>query len=342
MIKRKTIEKIFLLTTTIAILLVMHLHKLMYLPADPAGAPVIVMIERGDAFSTITQRLFKKGVINDKKGFKLAGLIKGAHSKLKVGAYDLSSSMTPVEILNVLVSGKTKKHRVTFPEGYTIWDMAALLLNKKLLDEQGSKKFINLAMDPIFSKGLGVEGGTLEGFLFPDTYDFNYGVSVEEILRILVSRFNEIYDKELRYLELPRGFTIGDIVTLASIVQKETGVVEEMALISSVFHNRLLKGYRLQSDPTIIYGIMRIREFNGNLTRKDLKEKTAYNTYVIYGLPPGPVANPGKDALIAAYRPANENYLYFVSKNDGTHKFSKNLAEHNKAVRFYQKEYFRK
>ncbi len=150
----------------------------------------------------------------------------------------------------------------------------------------------------------------------------------------MVLRFKEVYTDDMVQEAQKRGMTLKEVVTLASIIEKEAGNVDEMPVISGVFHNRLRKNYKLQSDPTVIYAI---DNFNGNLTRKHLRTKTSYNTYTNYGLPPGPIANPGRQALIAALNPATVPYLYFVSKNDGTHHFSRNLKEHNGAVNYYQK-----
>jgi UPF0755 protein len=182
---------------------------------------------------------------------------------------------------------------------------------------------------------LGLEGPGLEGYLFPDTYRFTKGMNVEEIILKMVGRFKEVYENAgLSEQARKEGFTVKQVVTIASIVEKEAGSVEEMEKISSVFHNRLKKGYRLRSDPTVIYGI---EDFDGNLTKRHLLTYTPYNTYINLGLPPGPISNPGRAALHAALNPSEEGYLYFVSRNDGTHHFSKTLKEHNRAVDYYQK-----
>ena len=190
-----------------------------------------------------------------------------------------------------------------------------------------------MANDPEFIKSLKLDVPNLEGYLYPETYLFTPGIDEAQLLRMLVEQFHNQLDpallKKAKQLNLNRH----QLVTLASIIEKETGLVKEMPLISSVFHNRLRRGIPLQTDPTVIYGI---KNFDGNLTRNHLKTPTPYNTYMIKGLPPGPIANPGKAALNAAAEPAKSEYLYFVARGDGSHYFSKTLKEHNGAVRKYQ------
>jgi UPF0755 protein len=189
------------------------------------------------------------------------------------------------------------------------------------------------AGDPAFARSHGIPAGSLEGYLFPDTYLFPRGVSAEAILTTMLQRFRSVFTAEWEQRAAQIGLTVHEVVTLASIIEKETGAPSERPLISSVFHNRLKKGMRLETDPTVIYGI---RDFDGNLTRKHLETFTPYNTYVIKGLPPGPIASPGKDALEAALFPAQTGYFFFVSKNNGTHHFSSSFEEHQNAVQRYQ------
>jgi UPF0755 protein len=182
-------------------------------------------------------------------------------------------------------------------------------------------------------KTVGVEANSLEGYLFPDTYRLDKTMPEEAIIKKMVSRFWEIFNVDLQNRSRELGFSYHQVVTLASIIEKETGAEEERRLISAVFHNRLKRKELLQSDPTVIYAV---KDFDGNLTREDLKLDSRYNTYRYAGLPPGPIANPGRASLIAALHPAEVDYLYFVSKNDRTHEFSSDLKQHNAAVRKYQ------
>jgi UPF0755 protein len=239
--------------------------------------------------------------------------------------------MSPLNILNILKKGAIITHPYTIPEGFTARQIGELYDKKGLLNMH---EFLEAAGDSDIAGHYGISGPGLEGYLYPDTYQFGLGLSPKAVINVMVKRFQEVIDPfRARAKEL--GMTIEEVVILASIVEKETGRAEERPLIASVFLNRLKKRMRLESDPTVIYGL---NGFNGNLTKKDLTAYTPYNTYVIPGLPPGPIANPGMEAIRAVLYPAESDYLYFVSKNDGTHHFSKTLSEHNRAVEIYQKK----
>jgi UPF0755 protein len=216
------------------------------------------------------------------------------------------------------------------PEGYTLSQISEVIAQSNLGNRD---EFYRSASDPVLTRQMGVDADTFEGYLFPDTYFFSKGVKPRKIIHTMLHRFQSVFTKEWKNRAEKLGFSIHQVVTLASIIEKETGAPFERPLISSVFHNRLKKGMRLESDPTVIYSI---DQFDGNITREHLNEPTPYNTYKIRGLPPGPIANPGKKALEAALFPADTPYLYFVSKRDRTHKFSTNIMEHNRAVRKYQ------
>ncbi len=308
-----------------------YLYSKLYTPASRSALPSLFLVKRGMSFNAIARGLQKEGFLKETRGIKIAAYIKGAHKKIKAGEYELSAQMTPMALLNVLVEGRTKSYPVTFPEGYNIKEIAALIEKKGL----GSKDdFIEYAMDAGAAAGFGLKGESLEGYLFPDTYNFTKVATTEDIIRKMVATFKAVYAREFQEETEKQGLTVLELVTLASIIEKETGRVDEMPLISAVFRNRLRKGIRLGSDPTVIYGI---KDYNGNITKKHLLTHTPYNTYRNYGLPPGPIASPGRAALQAALNPAEVKFLYFVSRNDGTHKFSNTLKEHNRAVRKFQK-----
>ncbi len=311
-------------------------YSLMHTPAASMGESQVVQIKRGSSFNMIAGNLVKAGLLKNRKGFSLAAKLSGAHKKIKAGEYELSPTMSPSEILAVLVTGKTKHYPITVPEGYNIHDIAGLLVEKGFVADTDG--FIKKAVDKELAKSLGLAGPTLEGYLFPDTYLLSRETSVDEIIRKMVSRYKAVFDKKFAGLQRTSGMNERQIITLASIIEKETGASVEMPLISAVFHNRIKRGVPLQSDPTVIYGILATQGFfDGNIKRRHLKEKTPYNTYKIYGLPPGPIANPGSAAIAAALNPDDSNYMYFVSRNDGTHKFSVTLREHNRAVYEFQK-----
>jgi UPF0755 protein len=242
--------------------------------------------------------------------------------------------MLPLEVLDALVKGQVKPHLVTIPEGYTLSQIAQLLEDLNLVEKKG---FLQKASSPAFINTLGLSqlaGPTLEGYLFPDTYHLFREMDPEEVIQMMVHQFKKVFGPDLANRASELGISEREVVILASIIEKETPLSEEKPLISAVFQNRLKKKIPLQSDPTVIYGI---KNFNGNLTKEHLMRPTPYNTYLIAGLPPTPICNPGKDSLLAAVRPAPVPYLYFVSKNDGSHFFSSDIEEHNRAVWKYQK-----
>jgi UPF0755 protein len=193
--------------------------------------------------------------------------------------------------------------------------------------------FMHAALDPELVKALGLKGNTFEGYLFPETYHFPKGVSPREVIDKMVAHFRSVFTPTWIDRAQAIGMTTHEVVTLGSIVEKETATPEERPLIAAVFLNRLKRDMRLESDPTVIYGM---KDFDGNLTRKDLEIPTPYNTYQIKGLPQSPIANPGRASIAAVLYPSEEPHLYFVSKNDGSHHFSRTLSEHNEMVRRYQ------
>jgi len=294
---------------------------------------VIVYIPPDTGFKKIETILISHGVIEPDPRFPVIARFMGVSNKLKAGEYRFKAGQTPYQVLRALESGSTLQRPLTIPEGENIYQIADIITAQGC----GSReRFLALVQDPEFVKGFGLKADSLEGYLFPDTYKCSRGQDEKNIIKMMVSRFKEVFDEldDGPRAEAARSLSAREIVTLASIVEKETAVAEERPLIARVFLNRLKRGMRLQSDPTVIYGLA---DFDGNLTRRDLKQPSPYNTYVIKGLPPGPIGNPGREAIEAVLHPADGAYLYFVSKNDGTHQFSKTLREHNRAVVKYQK-----
>ena len=290
----------------------------------------IFNVRPGQTLRTTADNLQQAELIKSSLKFILIARIKGLDKHLKAGEYLLSAAMPPRQILEIMVKGAVNLHKLTVPEGYNIAQIAALVENAKF----GSKvDFIKTAKDTVLAGKNGIQAATFEGYLFPDTYFFPREVAMEQIISTMVARFWSVFTDEWKGRANDLGFTVHQIVTLASIIEKETGAAFERPIISSVFHNRLKKKMRLESDPTVIYGI---KDFDGNLTRNHLGTHTPYNTYKIKGLPAGPIANPGRDSLEAALYPENSVFIYFVSKKDNTHYFSTNLKEHNQAVRKYQ------
>ncbi len=299
-------------------------------PVDNLNRTVTIEIPKGANFSNITDILDKKSLIKCQKSFYLLARLKDAPTHIRAGEYELSSSMSPSDIINKLIKGEIKGYPVPVPEGFNIRQIADRLASLELVDEE---IFIETATDPEFVTSLGIKGDSVEGYLFPDTYIFAKSTDAKNIIKHMVSRFRQKIKPYMLERVKELGFTTREFVTLASIVEKEGGPKEEKELIAAVFHNRLKKGIKLQSDPTVIYGI---EDFDGNIKRKHLRKKTPYNTYRIKGLPPGPISNPGMESMLAVLYPPSVDYLYFVSKNDGSHHFSSDLKSHNKAVRKYQ------
>ncbi|MBI3771036.1 MAG: endolytic transglycosylase MltG [Deltaproteobacteria bacterium] len=302
--------------------------RLLTAPLPPPGAMLVV--REGDTFATVAARLERAGVIRSAILFRLRARVAGRDRHLQPGEYRFAEPLDTHELLELLASGGPHRE-VTIPEGFTVRDVAALLER----DGYGSgESFLCVAKDPEFLLAAGVPGPQLEGFLFPDTYRLTPLMSPSEILALMVRRFHDRFDAERYRRAAARGMTVNEVLTLASIVEKESALATERQVIAGVFYNRLHLGMPLQSDPTVIYAIP---NFNGDLTRADLVRPSAYNTYMVAGLPPGPIANPGLAAIDAVLAPAETPYLYFVSKNDGSHVFAATLPEHNRNVGRYQK-----
>ncbi|MFZ0447930.1 MAG: endolytic transglycosylase MltG [Desulfatiglandaceae bacterium] len=329
-------KKLFLLSAGLFFLLVISIAfgfgYYLITPPGKGGHPKVFQVREGVTLKAVARDLEAKGFIRSRVLFELWGRFKGYGSDIKTGEYLLSTSMPPSKIFNILMRGKSILYSVTIPEGYDRRHIAAVLAEENLVDE---RKFLALTGDPQLAEEYGFSGPGLEGFLFPDTYEFSRGLAARAVIDVMVKRFRQaVAPLSARIRRC--GMSLEEVVTLASIVEKETGRSEERPLIASVFLNRLKKKMRLESDPTVIYGL---KSFTGNLRRKDLEHPSPYNTYLNRGLPPGPIASPGLESIKAVLFPARTDYLYFVSKNDGTHHFSKTLEEHNRAVRIYQKRH---
>ncbi len=286
-------------------------------PASSNNNEKIINIKPRQSLDEILTTLYDNSLITSKIKAKILARFENCQKSVKAGEYLLSESMTPKHIFEILIKGKVYLHKITIPEGLNIKQTARIFSQKGFCKEE---TFIKIAEND-------------EGYLFPDTYFFAKNDGCYAIIKAMKNKFFSVFTDEWKKQAAQMGFNVHQIVTLASIIEKETAAKEERMLISSVFHNRLEKHMRLQSDPTVIYGI---KNFDGNLKKKHLLEYNTYNTYKIRGLPQGPIANPGANSLYAALFPEKTDYYYFVSKKDGTHKFSKTIKEHNKAVVKYQ------
>lgn len=295
------------------------------------GSPKNIVIQRGASLVQVANTLHQNGIIENPSVFKLLARFTGGNTRVRAGEFRFQTGMSMYRVLSTLYYSEPVELSVTVPEGWTVRLIARRLARLELADEI---KFVNLAMSKHSAEKYNLSTTTLEGFLYPETYYFSRIDGEERILDRMVRSLLEKYEKDYRKKAEARGLSLEKLVTLASIVEKETGVPSERPLIASVFHNRLRKRMRLQSDPTTIYGIVK---FNGNLTKADLERYSPYNTYVINGLPPGPIASPGEASLQAVLNPAHTDYFYFVSNNDGTHLFSKSYEEHARHVNSSQK-----
>ncbi len=294
----------------------------------------IIDVPRGRPARQISKELLEKGIISDSGQFLRLGRLLGWWTEMKAGEYQVKASQTPVEIFSILTSGVSVSLPLVVREGENIYQIADKI--EKRSPGQG-KIFLQLTKDKKTMIRLGLKSPlppTLEGYLFPDTYFFPRKTTAKEVIHKMFQKMNSYWTAKRIQRAQEINLNHHQVLTLASMIEKETGASEERPIISSVFHNRLKKRQRLESDPTTIYGIW--ETFNGNLRRKHLKQKTKYNTYSFRGLPVGPISNPGLESIDAALNPIKSKYLYFVSKNDGTHVFTTNFKDHKKAVRNFQ------
>ncbi|MFA6411567.1 MAG: endolytic transglycosylase MltG [Syntrophales bacterium] len=299
-------------------------------PVGHSSKAILVDIPRGTGFFKIIDILDNAGLIENKPFFYTLAIMKGAVRQIKAGEYEFSGAMPPIDIIDKLVKGDTKSYLITIPEDFTVKEIAARLAANKLVPE---KTFLKLAFDQNFVKTLNIPGKTLEGYLYPETYKLDRSMGSKEIIQIMNQQFWKRFTPEMRQRAAARGMSITEVVTLASLIGKETGFKDEKPLVSAVFHNRLKKGMKLQSDPTAVYNL---DDFDGKIRKSHLLRDTPHNTYRNKGLPPGPIANPDIDSLMAALYPARVDYLYFVANNNGSHQFSLTLIDHHQAVSKYQ------
>jgi UPF0755 protein len=295
---------------------------------------IFVDIPMGTSERGIANALADAGVVPDAYTFRLAARIARADRKLQAGEYRFADRATPFDVVWRLARGDVYRRGVTFPEGLTIREMGAIFERSGI---GTAAEFEKAASDGSLAANVDLEARTLEGYLFPSTYVFSRQATAANVVQQMLTQFMRVVDARLRDEAKAQNMTVRELVTLASLIEKETAQPEERPIVSSVYRNRLEKRMPLQCDPTVIYALMLAGRWNGNLTRDDLQMDSPYNTYRYPGLPPGPIAAPGKSSLEAAVRPADVPYLYFVSKNDGTHVFSTTLDEHNRNVAEWQK-----
>jgi UPF0755 protein len=299
---------------------------------------VFVDVPQGAGVITIANRLHAAGVIAHPLLFRAAAQTSGKERLLQAGEYRFAEAATPHQVVDRIARGDVYTRAVTFREGLTIWETADVFEAAGF----GSRDdFLREAQDPSRIQALDPDARSLEGYLFPDTYQLPRSVGAAGVVDAMVAGFLRAFDEDLRAAARERGMSLREVVTIASLVEKETAHPPERPIVSAVYQNRLKIGMGLQCDPTIIYALRLAGRWNGNLTRENMRIDSPYNTYRYAGLPPGPIASSGRASLEAAVRPSNDKYLYFVSRNDGTHVFASTLAEHNRNVHQWQIRYFR-
>jgi UPF0755 protein len=326
---------ILLALTAAAALLYMRVHESY---RGFQASEQFVDIPQGSGSRAIGDHLVAAGVVRDPATFRTALYLSGQGRRLKAGEYRFDRAMTPFEVIDKMARGDVYVIVLTFPEGLTIADMA------KIVDAHGlgaASSFVAAAKDVSSIRDLDPAATDLEGYLFPETYAVSRHTDAAKLVRLMTARFEHVFTPDLRQAAAAQHLSVRQTITLASIVEKETARADERPLVAAVYTTRLRIGMPLQCDPTVIYALTRAHRYDGNLHHDDLSFDSPYNTYRYPGLPPGPIASPGRASIEAALHPASADYLYFVSRNDGTHAFARTLEEHNRNVQQFQVQYFR-
>ncbi len=310
-------------------------HLELQRPIRPFGSePVSIVVEPGQNVAAIARELYNLGCVRHPLVFRALVAERGVGARIKAGAYSLPPEISLDDVLRRFVRGTIVRTDVVFPEGKNIAEMARLAFEQRGVPEED---FLRAASDPTPIRDLDPKASDLEGYLFPDTYDLGpRSHDAARLVRRMVARFRQVIDPELPTIAAS-GMSLRAVVTLASLVELETARASERPRIAAVFLNRLKKGMLLQTDPTVIYALRQTGHYDGNIRKGDLLIDSPYNTYRYGGLPPGPIASPGRAAIEAVVHPAETTDLYFVSRNDGTHQFSATLREHEAAVTRFQR-----
>lgn len=326
--KKKLIIPIFL-SIFLLILVIFLEGNFVFFKSKPVKStkePVIIEIEKGDNIFNIAKKLKEKGLIRSELFFIFKAFKTGTYNKIKAGEYAFYPSQSIEEVLTYFRKGKIYLHKITIPEGSTLWQIAEILEVNKICKKE---EFLSLAENPLIAERFKLPGPTLEGYLYPDTYFFHKNTPPQIVIQTMVENFWKHWEKFKDIAEKQKK-PLKKIITLASIIEKEAYYPEEKPIIAAVYLNRLKKGMPLQADPTINYALKNFRK----LTYKDYYlVKSPYNTYLKDGLPPTPICNPGEDSIKAVLFPAKVPYLYFVAKGDGTHYFSRTYKEHLEAIK---------
>lgn len=324
---RKILNTKIKLIGIIVLLFCIYISIQLFVPSNIGNINIEVHIPEGSTYGQAIEILSKKRLLRDKNLFLLIGKITFVDKRIKAGYYSFWGNMSPYEIFKKLVEGRIIESNITIIEGDSLSEIAEKLEKNNIMTVE---TFESLSKNKNFLKSLNIDAPSLEGYLFPETYRIPKGSKPEAVLTLMVNTLRKNFDESMISRMRELNMSENQILTLASIIEKEAVVDEERPIIAAVYHNRLKRGMPLQADPTAIYGI---KSYKSKITRRDLQNKTPYNTYVIKGLPPGPICSAGLNSIRAALFPADVPYLYFVSKRDGTHYFSKTFDEHIRAIK---------
>ncbi len=324
------LKNLIIILLSVMLLAVTYSAYEMLVPVKGANKTTEIMIPKGATYRQVANILLDEKLIRDKKIFLLLGRLTGADRKIRAGYYSIWSDMSPFEIFKIILKGRIIEYEIRIIEGDSLIEIAEKFSKTGMTTVDD---FMKLAKDPEYLASYGIDAPSIEGYLFPDTYMIPKGVDTEDAVGSMIDKMRERFTDKIEARMAEMGMSENQVLTLASIVEKEAVIDPERPLISAVYHNRLKKRMLLQADPTSIYGIKSSKE---KITRKDLMRKTPYNTYLSKGLPPGPIASPGMKSILAVLYPADVPYLYFVSSDDRTHHFSTTIAEHADAVRLYR------
>jgi UPF0755 protein len=325
-------KNIVIITAGILLLWCTYIAIEFLMPLPIGNRNIEIEIPEGATFRQAVEIFSKEGLIKDKILFLFVGRMSGLDRKIRAGYYSIYGSVSPIDILKMLKNGQIIEYEITIVEGDSLKEVAEKLSEKGVISIED---FMKLSSDKDFLDFYNIEAPTFEGYLFPDTYKIPKGMEPDDVIGMMISRMREEYSDELQERASEIGFSERDVLTLASIIEKEAETDKERPIISAVYHNRLKRRIPLQADPTAIYGI---KSFGEGITSRDLRRKTPYNTYMFKGLPKGPICSPGIKSIIATLYPADVPYMYFVSNNDGTHHFSVTAEEHEAAVKLYREK----
>jgi UPF0755 protein len=325
-------KNIVIITAGILLLWCTYIAIEFLMPLPIGNRNIEIEIPEGATFRQAVEIFSKEGLIRDKILFLFVGRMSGLDRKIRAGYYSIYGSVSPIDILKMLKNGQIIEYEITIVEGDSLKEVAEKLSEKGVISIED---FMKLSSDKDFLDFYNIEAPTFEGYLFPDTYKIPKGMEPDDVIGMMISRMREEYSDELQERASEIGFSERDVLTLASIIEKEAETDKERPIISAVYHNRLKRRIPLQADPTAIYGI---KSFGEGITSRDLRRKTPYNTYMFKGLPKGPICSPGIKSIIATLYPADVPYMYFVSNNDGTHHFSVTAEEHEAAVKLYREK----